>query len=52
MEKKTVKEVKIHTFLLCAYKSQNVAQSQENFARSHNRATVIFRNSDTRMGKK
>ena len=52
MKEKLKKEVKIHNFLVCAYNSQdfaptqeNFAQTQENFARSHNRATVTFRNS-------
>ena len=45
MEKKTVKEVKIHQFLICAYKSQDFAQSKENVGRSHDRETVTFRNS-------
>ena len=48
-EKKSLKK---HNFLVCACNSQdfaatqeNFAQNQENFARSHNRATVTFRNS-------
>ena len=45
-EKINCKQVKIHKFLVCAYKSWNFAQSQENFARSHDRVTVTFRNSD------
>ena len=45
MKKKTVKEVKMHKFLVCAYKSQDFAQSLENYARSHDRDTVTFRNS-------
>ena len=44
-EEKTVKEVKLHKFLVCAYKSQDFVQSQKNFARSHDRETVTFRNS-------
>ena len=36
----------MHTFLVCAYKSQDFVQSQESFARSHNLVTVSFRNSD------
>ena len=36
----------MHQFLVCAYKSQDFVQSQENFARSHDRATVTFRNSE------
>ena len=45
MKKKLKKEVKIHKFLVCAYNSQDFAQTQENFARSQDRATVTFRNS-------
>ena len=45
MKKKTVKEVKMHNFLVCACKSQDFAQSQKNLARSHDRETVTFRNS-------
>ena len=45
MKKKTVKEVKMHTFLVFACKSQDFAPIQKNFARSHNRVTVTFRNS-------
>ena len=45
MKKKTVKEVKMHKFLVCTCKSQDFAQSQKNFARSHDRMTVTFRNS-------
>ena len=44
-EGKMVKEVKMHRFLVCTYKSQDFAQIQENFARSHDRVTVTFRNS-------
>ena len=46
MKKKTVKEVKMHKFLVFACKSQDFAQIQKNFARSHDRVTVTFRNSD------
>ena len=46
MKKKPVKEVKMHKFLVCLYKYQDFAQSQKNFARSHDRETVTFRNSD------
>ena len=42
MKKKTVKEVKMHKFLVCACKSQDIAQSQKKFARLHDRETVIF----------
>ena len=45
MKKKTVKEVKMHKFLVCACKSQDFAQSQKFFAQSHDRETVTFRNS-------
>ena len=45
MKKKTAKEVKMHKFLAFACKSQDFAQSQKNFARSHDRETVTFRNS-------
>ena len=35
----------MHKFLVCAYKSQEFAQSQNFFARLHDRETVTFRNS-------
>ena len=35
----------MHKRLICAYKSKNVAQNQRNFARSHDRETMTFRNS-------
>ena len=35
----------MHRFWVCTYKSQDFAQSQTNFARSHDRETVTFRNS-------
>ena len=38
-EEKTVKELEMHKFSVCAYKFQD-------FARLHDRATVTFRNSD------
>ena len=44
-EEKNYNEVKMHKFLVCAYKSQDFAQSQKFFARSHDRETVNFRNS-------
>ena len=44
-EEKTVKKVKMHKFLVCACKSQDYAQSQKFFARSHDRTTARFRNS-------
>ena len=37
---------KMHNFLVCTYHSQNFAQIPENFARSHDRETVTFKNSD------
>ena len=46
MKKKTVKEVKMHIFLVCACKSQDFAQSQKIFARSHDRETVILETLD------
>ena len=45
MNTKTVKEVKMHKFLVCACKYQDFAQSQKFFARSHDRETATFRNS-------
>ena len=36
----------MHKFLVCVYNSQDFAPTQENFARSHNRDTVTFRNSE------
>ena len=42
-EEKTVKEVEMHNFSVCAYKSQDFAQSHKNLARSHDHATVTFR---------
>ena len=44
-EEKTVKEVKMHIFLVCACKYQDFAQNQKKFAQSHGRETVTFRNS-------
>ena len=44
-EKEEEKEVKIHKFLVCAYNSQDFAQTPENFAWSLDRKTVTFRNS-------
>ena len=44
-EEKTVKEVKMHEFLVCAYKSQDFAQSQTIFALWHDHVTVTFRKS-------
>ena len=34
----------MHNFF-CAYNSQDFAQTQENFARLHDRETVTFKNS-------
>ena len=45
MKKKTLKEIKIHDFFVCAFKSPDFEHSQENFARSHNHETVTFINS-------
>ena len=46
MKKKTAKEVKMHKFLARACKSQDFAQIQKIFARSHDGMTVTFRNSE------
>ena len=35
----------MHIFLVCPLKSQDFAQSHNNFARSHDHETVTFRNS-------
>ena len=35
----------MHTFVVCACKFQDFAQSQKIFARSHDREIVTFRNS-------
>ena len=48
-KKKTVREVKMHKLLVCACKSQDLAQSQKKVERSHNRETVTFRNSAAHM---
>ena len=45
IKKNTVKEVKIHKCLVCAHKSQDFAQGQTSFARSHKPETMSFRNS-------
>ena len=45
MKKKHVKEVKMHHLLVCSCKSQEFAQSQKKFARSHDHEIVTFRNS-------
>ena len=44
-EEKTAKEIKRNKFSVCARKSQDFAQSQKYFVRSHDRETVTFRNS-------
>ena len=44
-DEKTVKEVKMHKFLIRESISQDFAQSQKKIARSYNRETVTFRNS-------
>ena len=41
-EKESVKEAKMHKFLVCIYKSQDFAQRQKNFARSHDPETMTF----------
>ena len=46
MKKKTVKEVKMHEFLVCAYKCQDFTQSQKFCARSHDLETLTFNNSE------
>ena len=45
MKKKQKKKVKMHISLDFAYNSQDFAQTQDNFARLHDRETVTFRNS-------
>ena len=40
------------SFLVWVYKSQDFAQTQHNFARSHDRVTVTFRNSGHSVKKK
>ena len=42
-KKKTIKEVKMHNFLVC--QSQDFAQSQKKIVRSQDRETVTFSNS-------
>ena len=39
----------MHKFLVCAYKSQDFAQTQENFARSHDCETGTFKNSAAKL---
>ena len=48
-EEQKVEEVKMHKFLVHANKYKDLAQSQENFARSHDRETVTFRISVYRL---
>ena len=38
-------KVKMHNFLVCAYNSQDFAQTEENFVQLHDHETVTFRNS-------
>ena len=38
----------MHTFLGCTYNSQDFAETQENFAQSHDLETVTFRNSEAK----
>ena len=42
----TVKEVQMHNFLVCPYKSSYFAKSQENCEPSHDCETVTFGNSE------
>ena len=44
-EEKTVKEVKMHNFLVCASKYQDFMQNPNFFARLHDRDAETFRNS-------
>ena len=37
----------MNKFLVCANNSNDFKQTQENYAKSHNRETVTFRNSVT-----
>ena len=46
MKNNAVKEVKLCKFVVCLCKSQDFAKSQMIFARSHDRETLTFRNSD------
>ena len=43
---KRKKGVQMHNFFVCAYNSQDFAQTQENCARLHDCETVTFRNSE------
>ena len=47
--KKNVKEVKMHKFLVCAYKSPDFAQIQKKKSGSYDRVTVTFRWDDGMM---
>ena len=49
MDKKVEKINMIMNFPACTYKSENVAQSQRNFALMHGSETVAFRNSDLNL---
>ena len=49
---KNVKEVKMHKLLVCTCNSQDFAQNQTNFARSHDNETVTFQNSTVHIFKK
>ena len=44
-KKKLQKEVEMQKKIVCKYNSQDFAQTQGNFAWSHDRETVTFRNS-------
>ena len=43
-EEKNIKEVKLHNYIVCVYKSHDFAQSQENFVQSPDSETMTFRN--------
>ena len=43
------KKVKIHNFFVCAYNSQDFAQTQDNYVRSHDREPVTFRNFEPKL---
>ena len=42
-EENNVREVKIHKFLVCVYKSQDFAQSQKIFAQSQTENLILAR---------
>ena len=46
MKKKTVKEVKMHKYLVSAYKFQDFRQIQKKIAQSHDCVTMTFKNSE------